>query len=146
MTSGTYVVNGGGGGGSVFQMSANQVVMESENANSVVAANGQTWQLVTTTGAIGGTSDNARQALPKNGNNVVPGSTAPRMKFTINVPSGSASSFYVHVRGKGATTANDSVNVSINDSTTTYALVSPLGSKPSRFGCVKTAPPSTASW
>jgi len=119
-------------------MSSNQVVMEAEHANTLVAANGQSWQFVTATGGTGGPTNNALQALPKLGSNVVPGSTSPRMKFSINVPTGSASAFYVHVYGKGATTSNDSVNVSINDSTTTFQTVTPLSSTGS-FGWQHTA-------
>jgi len=117
VTSAVFTISAGPG---PFLMSSNQVVMEAENADSRTAAGSHNWTDVTESGASGGASDNAIQALPSNGANIVPGSSSPHADFQISELSGSAGSFYVHIRGRGPSGSSNSINISVNGSTTTY--------------------------
>ncbi|MES2697859.1 MAG: chitobiase/beta-hexosaminidase C-terminal domain-containing protein [Verrucomicrobiota bacterium] len=126
VTSGTYTITGGGGSGA-FQMSSNEVVMEAEHFTSKVTASGVTWTAITDAAASGGASNNAMQALPNTGaSSAAPGASVARMDYQINVPSGSATNFYVHLRTRAATTTDDSVWVSIDGGTTTYQQMGAL--------------------
>ncbi|HEU5078830.1 MAG TPA: chitobiase/beta-hexosaminidase C-terminal domain-containing protein [Opitutaceae bacterium] len=117
ISSDIYTIGGGAG---TFQMSGNQVTMEAEHYSSTTAGDGHSWTLATASGAVGGASDNAIQAMPNTGTGYPTfTSVAARTDYAINVPSGSASNFYVHLRAFGATTTDDSVYLSIDGSTTT---------------------------
>lgn len=107
-----------------FQMSSNQVVMEAESFTSQVNAT-DTWTLVTDATASGGTSNNAVQSLPNDGTAYATlDGAAARLEYLIDVPPGSATNFYVHLRDYGATSNDDSVYVSIDNSTTASQVVS----------------------
>lgn len=107
-----------------FQMIGNEVVMEAEHATSRTAGTtfGHNWVDVTQTGASGGPVNNAVQSLPNLGQAIAPGPgpVACRADYQINVPAGSAASFYVHLRGRGPTSSDDSVYVSIDGITTPF--------------------------
>lgn len=112
---------GGGGGTGAFIMSSNQVVMEAENANSRTAGGGKNWTDVTLTGASGASSNNAIQSLANSGVTAsAPGTGTPRADYEIVVPSGAASTFYVHIRARGPSGSDDSVFLSVNGSTSSY--------------------------
>lgn len=124
VTSGTYTIQPPSTGDGAFQMSGGQVVMEAENFTSQVANGTQTWIPVTTSGASGAATNNALQALPNAGvgyPTLEP--TAARVDYQIDVPSDQAGNFYVHIRDVGATSNDDSVYVSIDDSTTVSQVV-----------------------
>ncbi|MGN6593955.1 MAG: chitobiase/beta-hexosaminidase C-terminal domain-containing protein, partial [Terriglobales bacterium] len=117
VTSDVYDLSGGGGG--AFQMSGNQVVMEAEHYTSKTSGTDD-WTFVTDASASGGASDNARQSLPNDGTAYATlDPTAAHVDYLINVPAGSAANFYVHIRDYGATSTDDSVYVSVDDSTST---------------------------
>lgn len=125
VTSATYTISGGGSG--AFQMSSNEVVMEAEHYSTTVSGSGVTWTAITDSGASGAASNNAMQAAPNAGvSSSAPGAGVARMDFSINVPSGAASNFYVHLRTRAATTSDDSVWVSIDGGTTTYQQMGAL--------------------
>lgn len=111
----------GGGGSGAFIMSSNQVVMEAENANSRTSGGGKDWTNITLSGASGATSNNAIQSLANTGITAsAPGTGTPRADYQIVVPSGAASTFYVHLRAHGPSGSDDSVYLSVNGSTSTY--------------------------
>jgi hypothetical protein len=116
VSSDLYTIAGGGAG--AFQMSGNEVVMEAEHFTSETAGDGHDWTLATQSGASGDATDNAVQALPNTGTGYATiNAAATRVDYQIDVPGGSASSFYVHVRALGATTTDDSVYLSIDGGT-----------------------------
>jgi len=122
----TYTIAGGGTG--AFLMSADQVVMDAENANSRTAGGGKNWTNITLSGASGAASDNAIQALANSGTTAsAPGTGTPRADYQIVVPSGSASTFYVHVRANGPSGSDDSIYISVNGSTSTYQSFTTTG-------------------
>lgn len=109
------------GGGGAFLMSSNQVVMEAENANTRTAGGGKSWDLITQSGASGLSTNNALQALPNTGTTAsAPGASTCRADYQIVVPSGAASTFYVHVRARGPSGSDNSVFISVNGSTSSY--------------------------
>jgi hypothetical protein len=126
VTSDTYTIETATGGGTgAFEMSDGEVVMEAENYTSQIATGNQSWIPVTAAGASGAASDNALQAMPNLGIGYPAlDPTAPRLEYQIEVPSGAAGNYYVHIRDVGATSSDDSVFVSIDASTTVSQVVS----------------------
>lgn len=118
ITSGAYTISVGTG---AFVMSGNQVSMEAENANSRTSGGGKSWNDITQSGASGAASNNAIQSLPNSGTTASgPGTSSCRADYQISVPSGAASTFYVHVRARGPSGSDDSVFLSLNGSTSSY--------------------------
>jgi hypothetical protein len=116
----TLTVNSSGGTGA-FLMAGNQVVMEAENANSRTSGGGKSWTNITLSGASGTASNNAIESTPNSGTTAsAPGTSTCRADYQIVVPSGAASTFYVHVRANGPSGSDDSVFISVNGSTSTY--------------------------
>jgi hypothetical protein len=115
-----YSIDGSGGGGSgAFQMSANEVVIEAEHFSTETSGDSHDWTLYTQSSASGASTDNAIRAMPNTGTGYPSfNAAATRVDYAIDVPSGSASSFYVHLRHLGPTTADDSVYLSIDGGTT----------------------------
>jgi hypothetical protein len=107
-----------------FQMSSNQVVMEAEHYTTKVAAGGADWTFFTDATAVGGATDNAIRSLPNTGvGTSAPGPNVTRVDYRFNIPTGSVTTFYVHLRTRAATTTDDSVWASIDGSTTTYQQI-----------------------
>lgn len=118
VTTATYTITTSSG---PFQMSGNQVVMEAENFSTKTAAGGVDWALITEAGASGAASNNAIAPMPNIGaGSAAPGAGVARVDYQFDVPGGSATTFYVHIRSRGPTTVDDSVWLSIDGSTTTY--------------------------
>jgi hypothetical protein len=121
VTADIYTIGAGGGGGGIgdtFQMSANEVVVEAEHYTTATSGDGHDWTLYTQAGASGISTNNAIRATPNIGTGYASfTATAARVDYSIDVPSGSASSFYVHLRHLGPTTSDDSVYLSIDGST-----------------------------
>lgn len=116
VASDQYTFDGGGLG--AFEMSSNAVSIEAEHFASTTAGDGHAWTLTTASGASGGGWNNAVQATPNNGTGYPTfNAAAARIDYAIDVPSGSASNFYVHLRAYGATTTDDSVYVSVDGGT-----------------------------
>jgi hypothetical protein len=116
--------------GVAFQMSTNQVVMEAERPHARTGGGGFTWTEITQPGGSvmlnDGSSLNSLQAAPNNGSYVsAPGTGTCRAEYRINIPSGSASAFYVHVRCRGATSSDDSLFISMNNSTASFQQINP---------------------
>lgn len=116
----TLTVNSAGGTGA-FLMVSNQVVMEAENANSRTSGGGKSWTNITLSGASGAASNNAIESTPNSGTTAsAPGTSTCRADYQIVVPTGAASTFYVHIRANGPSGSDDSVFLSVNGSTSTY--------------------------
>lgn len=126
VTSGAYTITGGGTG--AFIMSGNEVSMEAEHANSRAVGGGKNWTDVTLSGASGAASDNAIQSLANSGTTAgAPGTSSCRADYQISVPSGAASTFYIHIRARGPSGSDDSVFLSLNGSTSSYQQFNTTG-------------------
>jgi hypothetical protein len=113
-----YTITGGGGGSGAFQMRSNEVVMEAEHFATETTGDSHNWTVTTLSGASGGVSSNAVQAMPNNGTGYPTfNSAATRVDYQFDVPAGSAANFYVHVRHLGPTSSDDSVYLSIDGGT-----------------------------
>lgn len=118
VTSATYTISSGG---LAFQMSGNQVTAEAEHYSSEVVGTAADWVPIVDSAAVGPGTNKALQVLPNTAASApAPGPGVARVDYRINVPSGSAATFYIHIRSRAATTTQDSCWVSIDGGTATY--------------------------
>lgn len=114
-----------GDGTTAFVMENNEIVIEAEHASSSSAANtGQEWLVIDEINASGGSTGNAIQALENKGDATsVPGLASCRTDYLMDIPEGSATKFYFHLRARGANGVDDSVFASIDGNTSVYQKI-----------------------
>ncbi len=123
ISSATYTIDTGPMGPTAFMMTGNVVAMEAEHFSSQTAAGGKDWTPIHED-AASGSGNNAVQILPNTGGaSLAPDVSTPHVDYLVNVPAGSAASFYVHLLDRGPSSTDDSVYISIDDSTTTFQQV-----------------------
>ncbi len=95
-----------------FQESSGQVVIDAEHYNSKVPRNGQDWVLKTTTTGYAGSG--YLEALPNTGISYNTGYVTSSPELVYNVQFATTGTYYVWVRGIGATGSDDSLHAGLD--------------------------------